>query len=771
MTDLEPSGRLARHAFDRRRPSLRLMRPFGIVCGIGLIAVLIPPHRSSAVVLVMASVCYIAIAVLLVLSARGESRSWLASAAVYLAFPFVALVREAGGGQASGLSVLLFVPILWMAITGSKREIYIASFLAGVTIVAPMLLIGGPRYPADDWRRALILVVIAVVLGRVVQRIMERLERETRLAQSATERSERFFLDAPHGIAVLDDQGRIELANGALGAIVGVSPAELVGRKLTELAPAGDRTVEAHLGRILNSETSHGLILDDGTTSSSVSDCVLRNARGQDVHVALSSRVLLHDDLIEPDVILVSVVDVSERRRYQDRLAHLVDHDVLTGLANRRRFDSQLKRHLERGRRYGQTGAVLLLDLDNFKQVNDSLGHNAGDQLLITIGSLLRRSVRKTDVVARLGGDEFAVLLSDGDQAAAESVGREIVNRISAHAATLDGVNRRVTASVGAVTFQAASEHATDILALADMTMYDAKEAGRNQVAVLPEGEKAEPRFSARLQWQSRIEEALEHDRFELHLQPIMNLANDQINSAEVLLRLRDQDELVPPTRFVYIAERTGLMPQVDAWVIKHSLEMLAKLRQHDPKFKLEVNLSGHSIGNPEVERTIRESLVRHSVDPAALILEITETAAVADVGLARAFAERMTDLGCAFALDDFGAGFGSFYYLKHLLFDYVKIDGEFVAHAHESQIDRTIMRSIVGIAHDLGKRTVAEFVSSSKILEVVRAEGVDFAQGFLIGKPAPYDEFVAQFMQSKVSHHPDRLVAVVGGADRKVGH
>ncbi len=178
-------------------------------------------------------------------------------------------------------------------------------------------------------------------------------------------------------------------------------------------------------------------------------------------------------------------------------------------------------------------------------------------------------------------------------------------------------------------------------------------------------------------------------------------------------------------------------------------MSLLARLREIDPEFELEVNLSGHSIGHPDIERTIRDSLARHGVDPSALILEITETAAVADVALAREFAERMTDLGCAFALDDFGAGFGSFYYLKHLLFDYVKIDGEFVAQVHHSQVDRTIMRSIVGIARDLGKQTVAEFVSEPEILEVCREEGVDFAQGYLIGKPVPFQEFVALFMAS----------------------
>lgn len=730
--------------FDRRRPSLRLMRPFAIVCGLGLLTVLLPPYDVSWVVLALAAVVYLAISALLIESARRPLRTWVDPTAAYLTFLFVALLCEAGGGASSGLSALLFVPILWLAITGSQRELYVASALAGLTILVPILVIGPPHYPVDDWRRAFVLVLLTVVLGRVVQRIMTRLERETRAARAAADQSEQFFLDAPHGVAVLDIEGRIQFVNASLCGLVGLPPDEFEGMLLMDLAPPGDTAVANHLARV-----------HENASRSSASDLVLRDYRGQDVHVALSSRLLCRPGSVEPDILLVNVVDVSERRRYQDRLAHLVDHDVLTGLANRRRFDSELQRHLERCRRYGNSGAVLLLDLDNFKQVNDSLGHNAGDELLVTIGGLLRRAVRDTDVVARLGGDEFAVLLTDGDQDAAMRVGETIVDVVRDHAATLDGVRRRVTASVGAVTFKAASEHATDVLALADMTMYDAKEAGRNQVALLPEGEIRPPRFSARLQWQSRIEDALEHDRFELHLQPIMNLANDRITSAEVLLRLRDEDELVPPSRFVYIAERVGLMPRVDAWVVENSLAMLARLRQLDPMFELEVNLSGHSIGNPEVELAIRESLIRHDVDPRALVLEITETAAVADVALARAFAERITALGCAFALDDFGAGFGSFYYLKHLIFDYVKIDGEFVAHVHESQVDRTIMRSIVGISRDLGKRTVAEFVSDPEILAVCRAEGVDYAQGFLIGKPVPYDEFVATFLPHAVMAAP----------------
>jgi diguanylate cyclase (GGDEF)-like protein len=530
--------------------------------------------------------------------------------------------------------------------------------------------------------------------------------------------------------------------NVALAKMVEVPAEELTGRALLALSAPDDTGLESCLDRLAELSAADGDLSGEAVSG----DAVLRTSAGDDIHVNLSARILRHEDMdgaIE-DLALLTVVDVTERRRYQDRLAYLVDHDVLTGLASRRRFDDELARHLERCRRYDATGAVLLLDLDNFKQVNDLLGHGAGDQLLISIGDVLRRSIRETDVVARLGGDEFAILLSAGDQAAAEAVAVAVIERIAAHAATLDGVRRRVSASVGVVSCRAAAEQSVDILALADMTMYEAKEAGRNQYVVLPEGETRLPRLGARLQWQGRMEEALETDRFELLLQPVMNLHNDRIESAEVLLRLRgEDDELIPPSRFLYIAERSGLITRIDAWVVEHSVALLARLREVRADFRLEVNLSGHSIGNPAIERAIMAALDRYDMPADALILEITETAAVADVGLARQFAQRMTALGCQFALDDFGAGFGSFYYLKHLFFDYVKIDGEFVEAVHHSQVDRTIMRSIVGIARDLGKQTVAEFVSEPEILEVVRAEGVDHAQGYLIGRPAGLEELV----------------------------
>ena len=853
----------------KARPSWRVAAPLVAVGTVGMIGALLPPYGRLGPELGIAGLLFAAALTTLGVSVRRDRRTWIDPVPAFVAFPFIALVIDLTGGASSAFDSLVALPILWLAMTGTRAQLYASSVLTAATFVVPIVAIGAPAYPAGGWRPALVWTAFAVLVAPVVQRLVLRLELQTHRARAAhaetetamralalseaqwrvlldnlpdttvlmldedlriqvvagagsmrqglqhtqgnllaevsspdnmrilgpllhdafagregsgevaatatgdvhevvvtplpehpdgrramavgrnvsavrererallraNERSERLFSDAPHGLAVLTPEGRLINVNAALCAITGRTPEELEGRHLSTLGAPNDAALDLVVSDIVANE---GGSVD--------ADCVLRDRAGHDVHVVLTGR-LLHGDEPAEDRVLVNVVDVSERRRYEERLAHLADHDVLTGLANRRRFDAELQRHLEHCRRYGPSGALLLLDLDNFKQVNDMLGHGAGDQLLISTAGLLQRELRATDVVARLGGDEFAILLTQGDRASAEIVAGSIVDRIRDYTATLDGIRRRVSASVGVVTVQAAREHPTDILALADMTMYDAKDAGRNQYAVLDEDIVRAPRSGARFQWQSRIEQALEEDLFVLHLQPISDVRSGTVTAAEVLIRLRHGGSLVPPAYFLYVAERAGLMPEVDSWVLRHSIAVLAELRRMRPDFRLEVNLSGLSIGNLAIEEAIVDALHEHQIDPQALILEITETAAVADVGLAREFAERMTAHGCKFALDDFGAGFGSFYYLKHLLFDYVKIDGEFVAASHRSSVDRTILRSIVGIARDLGKQTVAEFVTEPAILDVVREEGVDHAQGYLIGRPVAYDDFVAEFM------------------------
>ena len=550
--------------------------------------------------------------------------------------------------------------------------------------------------------------------------------------EAAHARTERLIADAPHGVAVLDMRGRILQVNSSLAAITGRTVESLVGRSFDDLAPENRDEIAEHL---------HRAVLIPG--SRVVGEWTVPGPGLDEVHVALTSRVISAQDGAD-DVILVNVVDLSERRRYEQRLAHLADHDVLTGLPNRRRFEAALAEHLDLCARSGPRGALLLLDLDHFKEVNDTRGHEAGDELIVSVAGVLRHSLRESDLVARLGGDEFAMLLPSADRDGAERVAAVVVEAVRENSRTLEGVNRRVTASIGVVTFAGAHERAEDVLALADMLMYDAKDAGRDRYTVLDDSTSVQPRSGARMEWKARIEAALENDQFELYLQPLLHLDSGRVTSAEALIRLVDRDVPVSPGAFIGVAERAGLAPAVDSWVVRHGIALLGRLLEVDPAMRLSVNLSAHSIGDPAIALTIEHALQEHGVDPHRLTVEVTETAAVADVEAARGFAEPLRALGVEFSLDDFGAGYGSFYYLKHLSFDTIKIDGEFVKGAHDSAVDRAILRSVIGIARALGKRTVAEFVTDEGALSVVRELGVDYAQGYLIGQPVPFDQFVS---------------------------
>ena len=572
----------------------------------------------------------------------------------------------------------------------------------------------------------------ALVLARDVSRDRAHERALTR----AKQRSEQLFEDSPNGIVLTDDAGIILRANTALAATFGVDPETLVGTRLADLSSTGtDHDLTDHFREVAAAPAGRG-----------DAEWVGRRHDGATIHLALSSAAVDGDEgeltgaEATPRLVLSNVVDVSERIRHNQQLSHMADHDSLTGLVNRRRFEVVMTEHLDKCAHYGAEGALLLLDLDNFKEVNDTLGHGVGDQLITSVARLLEEGLRSTDLVARLGGDEFAVLLPTADAGAARFVAQDILERIRAYSQAQEGVRRRVTASIGVVLIGDRHTTLEDLLATADMTMYDAKESGRDQYVVLGHHENAQPRMGARLEWSQRIQQAIEHDEFVLQLQPILDVRTGRIASAEALIRLRDGDQLLMPDRFLYIAERTGEIIDIDRWVIDHAVEILSRIQQAHPDFQLEVNLSGKSIGTPLLDTALTQALLRHGADPTGLVLEITETAAVAHMQTALSFAERQRRLGCKFALDDFGAGFGSFYYLKHLPIDYVKIDGEFVAGCHTNPVDRSIVGSIVGIARGLGKQTIAEHVSSAEILEVIKEEGVDLAQGFHIAESVSFE-------------------------------
>jgi diguanylate cyclase (GGDEF)-like protein/PAS domain S-box-containing protein len=415
------------------------------------------------------------------------------------------------------------------------------------------------------------------------------------------------------------------------------------------------------------------------------------------------------------------LVNITEQRRAAESLRYHADHDVLTGLVNRRRFEEELERCGTAPK--GSGGAVVIVDVDHFKFVNDSLGHEAGDAVLRGVASSLREQVGARGLPARLGGDEFAVLLPGAGEQEARDLALSLLHAVRARETRVP-----VTASAGISVFDAGPTQApSDALVAADIALYEAKEGGRDRVATFT-GQQGQ-----RLTWVGRIRRAIEAERLVLHSQPIVSLATGETVGEELLVRMADETgELVMPSAFLPTAERFGLIRDIDRWVVCRALELIAAGR------RVSVNLSARSVSDPELTSRLEQGLRRAGADPGLLVFEITETAAAADMEDVRAFAERVRRLGCGLALDDFGTGFGSFIYLKHLPVSELKIDMEFVRNVAHSPADRRLVESIVMIARALDIRTVAEGVEDDATLGLLRRYGVDLAQGWHLGAPAP---------------------------------
>ena len=551
-------------------------------------------------------------------------------------------------------------------------------------------------------------------------------------AREAEERFRSAFEHGPVGIALIDvssgRRGRYLEVNRAICEISGYSEDEL----LTTSRQAITHPEDAEAEQGLFDQLMAGEI-----QAYSVENRTLR-PDGEWIWTSVNTSVV-RDDHGKPLYAILQVQDVSERKRFEGQLQYLADHDPLTGLFNRRRFEEELSRQVAFNSRYGPTGAVLVVDLDHFKYVNDTLGHAIGDEMIGRIGSLLRERLRETDVVARLGGDEFAILLPSADEQQARLVGEEIVKAVRTQTVALSSERSlRLTACVGVALFGQEYDVGHEaVLVNADIAMYEAKEAGRDRCVLLAATEGPQTQMRARLTWSERIRTALEEDRFELFQQPILDIRKDEVTHHELLVRLPGESgELIPPGTFLYVAEQFGLIQAIDRWVIGQAARLIRRLHEGGETVTLSVNLSGSSITDASLLELVEDEIRATGIDPHALIFEVTETAAIVNIDKARRFAERLAELGCAFALDDFGAGFGSFYYLKHLPFDYLKIDGDFIRQLPASKPDQLTVEAIVQIAHGLGKRTVAEWVGDEATLRLLGRFGVDFAQGYYTGKP-----------------------------------
>jgi diguanylate cyclase (GGDEF)-like protein/PAS domain S-box-containing protein len=526
-------------------------------------------------------------------------------------------------------------------------------------------------------------------------------------------------------VVTVTADGDIRYINPAGRLLLGIKEPRRFGLRLTDFLPewAQQQIFKTAIPAAVEEGEWHG-------------ESALLTTEEVEIPIAVTAVAHKTDD---GEVELLSFIarDQSERKRFDDHLSFLADHDPLTSLYTRKRFVEELGREIARSHRSGAAGAVVLVDLDDFKYVNDTQGHRNGDRLLTSLAHVLRQTVRANDLLARLDGDEFAVLVTETQPSRVDFVVERLLKAVRNHFVHVGEQPIGVTASAGIAFFPEQGASAEELLARADQALNRAKRQGRDQFAIFKPDDKWQANVDSRLSGEKLIREALARGRFVLHAQPILDLRTNEVVQYELLIRmLDDQNQLVPPASFLYTAERVALIRSIDRWVVRQAIRLISQQKAAGHHVRLSVNLSGKSVGDLELTTLIEKELAEGRVDPGQLTFEITETTAITDAERSKIFAIALKQIGCRLALDDFGVGSNSMNQLKHLPVDYLKIDGSFIRDLPSNKVDQHLVRAMVEVARALKKRTVAEFVSSAEILKVVRDSGVDFAQGFFVGKP-----------------------------------
>ncbi len=428
--------------------------------------------------------------------------------------------------------------------------------------------------------------------------------------------------------------------------------------------------------------------------------------------------------------------DITRERQTAEQLVYLAERDALTGLYNRHRFQQELARTMLETSRHQTQCAVMFFDLDEFKTINDTYGHRAGDALLIRVAGEIGALVRHNEVLARLGGDEFAILLPAVQGKEAEVLADRVVRAIAQIPFRFEGQNLRLTTSLGIAYYPGQAADADDLVARADIAMYQAKDAGKNTWRVFRADTSADSEMRSRLSWGERVSNALDKGLFRLHFQGVYGANDGKLSHLEALIRMtdaRNPGQLIMPTHFIQLAEKSGRILDIDRWVIGEVVRTLAG----NPAIpRIAVNLSGRSLSEPSLPQHIGNELRAAGVDPERLIIEITETSAVSDLHDAQRLIDALRQLGCGVCLDDFGVGFASFAYLKHLQVDTIKIDGIFIRGLPSDPDNQVFVRAMVSVARGLGKSVVAEYVEDGRTLALLREFGVDLVQGYHLDQP-----------------------------------
>ena len=455
---------------------------------------------------------------------------------------------------------------------------------------------------------------------------------------------------------------------------------------------------------------------------------------------------------------VIAFRDISVHKRLQQELQWHSSHDQLTGLPNRKSFEAMLEQEVNRLKRSEEVSALAYIDLDRFKYINDTIGHTAGDRLLVEISKLIQSQLRKTDMLSRIGGDEFAILMRNVKHDSLHQCAEKIRITLDDYTFRNEERDYQINGSIGVALIDMETPSASSPLSNADLACHIAKGKGRNQTHIYHQHTEDKIAMDLDLGWSIRLHNALENDEFVLYYQPIVALGTIDVEYLpdkpgllwsrmlsqpnhdvfyEALLRLRNpNNKLIMPDEFLPTAERFNLMRRIDTWVVKEALEQLAMNHRSGNMVKLSLNLSGQSIDDLEMLTLLQEGIDHHSLLPSDILLEITESCAINKLEAAHHFINAMKELGCYFALDDFGSGYSSFSHLKNLAVDIVKIDGQFVRNIASDPMDLAIVNSVTNIAHSQGKKTIAEFVENAESLRLLKQAGVDYIQGFYISPP-----------------------------------
>lgn len=537
------------------------------------------------------------------------------------------------------------------------------------------------------------------------------------------------------GVITLDRRGRIDYLNPIAERLTGVRAAEAIGLDCCDVVRVFDQGTGESLDQLVR------LCLSAEATDLHADDSILQSAGGVTYAVKVTASPMRDPSAGTIGAVLV-LHDVTELQGLERQLSYNATHDALTGLLNRAEFERRVMRAVQRART-GVESALLFMDLDQFKVINDTCGHRAGDQLIEQLAVLLERMVDDDDALSRLGGDEFGILMENCAIECAESRAEAIRKAIREFRFSWDGKNFDVGISIGLVPLDRSSTNAVEVMSAADTACFVAKESGRNRVHIYQSDDGAVARHHGEMQWVHRISAAFEANRFVLHAQAIAGLEADELPVAhyEVLIRMLDEDgAMVPPMAFIPAAERYNLMPTIDRWVLRTTLGMLREAQgpADAPPVRCAVNLSGQSLCDDHFLEFAIEQFEQTGVPFSSICFEVTETAAIANLGRAIRLMSQLRERGASFALDDFGSGLSSFGYLKNLTVDYLKIDGAFIKDLLEDEMDRAMVESINRVGHVMGLKTVAEFVENDALIAELRRLGIDFGQGYGVHRPEP---------------------------------